>query len=290
MPHNVFSAEPAHLVVIDNRVEHAVILDEPDRGVIIHPDVPACPDRQFGIVREIANAAFFFSPCNQASVISALGNNLIIAAPDMLGHFWIAVEIVLAFLEQDACSPRVVLKVDPQDNRIVWRLCAPEELVDRIAFIARVPREPDFRAFLTDRGAKQSQAFVAERLGFFDPGNVEVFQRLDVLGVVVLHPLEHDQRAVGAAYLVLLDIEELAEAELLDLVYQKLADRIPDCHLHFADTGSAGFLGPAGQDHLLSEVVRLSSAASAVKRFVSALAEQRPVDSRNLPINRRRQN
>jgi hypothetical protein len=47
-------------------------------------------------------------------------------------------------------------------------------------------------------------------LGLFHPGYIEALQRFDVLGIVGLHALEDDERAVLAGDLRAGDVEEVA--------------------------------------------------------------------------------
>src|SRR5690242_11679098 len=95
------------------------------------------------------------------------------------------------------------------------------------------------------------------------------------MGVVALHALEDDQRAgrwrsLPSPYLSLKNIERPTEPQLLDLVYEKLANRILDGRLDFTDAGNARLSRKAPQNNLLCEEVRLSSPAASICCFIAS--------------------
>jgi hypothetical protein len=90
----------------------------------------------------------------------------------------------------------------------------------------RVPRKPQFRTRLADRWAQQVKRSLREALRLFDPCNVVTFKRLDRVGCVVLHALKVDPPTVRAVDPVNLAVEQLADAERLDLEFEQLLDRL----------------------------------------------------------------
>lgn len=74
-----------------------------------------------------------------------------------------------------------------------------------------------------------------QRLRLLHPGDVEALQRLDVFGIVALHPLEDDDRSVPSADLGPKHVEEPAKSQFLDLVDQQLPNRLLETVLHLTN-------------------------------------------------------
>src|SRR5690606_17368871 len=104
----------------------------------------------------------------------------------------------------------------------------------------------------------------------------------DVVGVVALHPLEDDQRTVGAAYLAIQNLEHRTKAENGDLVRQKLLNRVLNRILHFADTDGAGPRSKAPKNKLLGKEMGLRATSTAISALVSSRHQKRSEGARNL--------
>src|SRR5215469_12381769 len=85
------------------------------------------------------------------------------AFPNVVVAFWVDFQIVLAFGFKNIREPRIVAPISLNDDCII-RLVLTQKLINRILFKTRVPTKPNFRFFLADRGAKQSQATLGQRL------------------------------------------------------------------------------------------------------------------------------
>src|SRR5690606_24521144 len=93
-----------------------------------------------------------------------------------------------------------------------------QEQVDRVRRKARVPTEPDFRARLADGRPENVQTALAQAMGLFHPSAVEVLQRLDRIGRVVLEALEDRVSAVSAQDALVLNLEVRSGVVSLDLL------------------------------------------------------------------------
>src|SRR5215510_10275849 len=103
-----------------------------------------------------------------ASKISAFESLRVLTLPDVRVALWIKLEIQPALLLENGWKPRVVAPVRFHNHCIVWLLLA-QKLINGILLPARVPVGPQFRSFLSDRGAQQCQTASTQRLRFLHP-------------------------------------------------------------------------------------------------------------------------
>ena len=88
-----------------------------------------------------------------ASKVSALESLRVLTLPDVRVALWIKLEIEPALLFEDGRKPRIVASVRFHDHCIVWLFLA-QKFIDGVLLPAGVPVGPQFRAFLSDRGAQ----------------------------------------------------------------------------------------------------------------------------------------
>src|SRR6516164_4195670 len=118
-----------------------------------------------------------------ASKVSAFESLRVLTLPDVRVALWIKLEIEPALLLKNGWKPWIVAPVRFHDHRIVWLLLA-QKFIDGVLLPAWVPVGPQFRSFLSDRGAQQCQAARTQGLRFLHPRNVETFERLDRFRIV----------------------------------------------------------------------------------------------------------
>src|SRR5215469_9900429 len=79
-----------------------------------------------------------------------------VVLPDVRVALWIKLEIEPALLLKNGWKPWIVPPVRFHDHCIVW-LLLPQKFIDGVLLPAGVPVGPEFRSFLSDRGAQQCQ-------------------------------------------------------------------------------------------------------------------------------------
>src|SRR5215469_6860436 len=87
-----------------------------------------------------------------ASKVSALESLRVLTLPDVRVALWIKLKIEPALLFENCWKPWIVAPVRFHDHRIVWLFLA-QKFIDGVLLPARVPVGPQFRSFLSDRGA-----------------------------------------------------------------------------------------------------------------------------------------
>jgi hypothetical protein len=78
----------------------------------------------------------------------------VVAFPDVRIALGIDFEIKPTLLIEDVWEPRVIAPVGLNHDGIVW-LLSSEEIVNGVAFAARIPVRPELRSLGTDGRAKQ---------------------------------------------------------------------------------------------------------------------------------------
>src|SRR5215469_4219061 len=146
-----------------------------------------------------------------ASKVSAFESLRVLTLPDVRVALWIKLEIEPALLFEDIRKPRIVAPVRFHDHRIGWLLLA-QKFINSVLLPAGVPVGPQFRSFLSDRGAQQCQTARTQGLRFLHPRNVETFERLDRFRCRVLHPLKDNQSIPRRHNAIVKDLEVSADA------------------------------------------------------------------------------
>src|SRR5262245_43091810 len=106
-----------------------------------------------------------------ASKVSAFESLRVLTLPDVRVALWIELEIEPTLLLENGWKPRVVAPVGFYDHCIVWLLLA-QKFVNGVLLPAWVPVGPQFRSFLSDRGAQQCQTASTQRLRFLHPRDI----------------------------------------------------------------------------------------------------------------------
>src|SRR6476646_9479537 len=101
-------------------------------------------------MREIADAALALRFRDEARIVGSLADDLVIAAPHMLGHLGIARIVGILLLVEHLRKPGIVMPVDGDEDGIIALSAAAEKAVDGVRLMARIPAEPQFRARLAD--------------------------------------------------------------------------------------------------------------------------------------------
>src|SRR4029078_6453870 len=114
--------------------------------------VPGGHDGLARIMREIADAALALRFRDGLSIVGRLADDLVAAAPDMLGHFGIARIIGVLLNSKHFGKPGIVMPVDRSEDGIGAGRAPTETPVDGIRLMARIPAEPQFRSCLADGG------------------------------------------------------------------------------------------------------------------------------------------
>ena len=86
---------------------------------------------------------------------------------------------------------------------------------------------------------------------------------------MVLHALEDDHAAVRAFDLGCLNVEQMPDAQFLDLVLDQLLDRLLERLLHLADADHIGALHHAALDDPLGEEPRFARTTPTVRSDVA---------------------
>jgi hypothetical protein len=90
-----------------------------------------------------------------ASKVSALESPRVLTLPDVRVALWIKLEIEPALLLENGWKPWIVAPVRFHYHCIVW-LLLPQKFINGVLLPAWVPVGPQFRSFLSDRGAYRS--------------------------------------------------------------------------------------------------------------------------------------
>src|SRR6516165_12054929 len=208
-----------------------------------------------------------------ASKVSALESLRVLTLPDVRVALWMELEIEPALLFEDGRKPRIVAPVRFHDHRIVWLLLA-QKFIDGVLLPAWVPVGPQFRSFLSDRGAQQCHAARTHGLRFLHPRDVETFERLDRFRRRVLHPLEDNQSIPRCHNAIVKDLEVSADAKALDLGLDQPFRRLKQALLHLTNADrECARIDQAPLDHQLAEEVALAGAATAIRAFVASRVE-----------------
>ena len=77
----------------------------------------------------------------------------------MLGHLGVVGIIPVLLLLEDFRKPGIILPVDGDECGVVPGFAAPEKSINRVAFMSRVPAEPQFRTFLSDGRPQQAERY-----------------------------------------------------------------------------------------------------------------------------------
>src|SRR6516162_8004859 len=183
---------------------------------------------------------------------------------------WIELEIEPALLVENGRKPWIVAPVRFHDRRIV-RLLLPQKFIDGVLLPAGVPVGPQFRSFLSDRGAQQCPTARAQGLRFLHPGDVETFERLDRFRCRVLHPLKDNQSIPRRHNAIVKDLEVSADAQALDLGLDQPFRRLKQALLYLTNADrECARTDQAPLDHQLAEEVALARAATAICAFVNS--------------------
>src|ERR1700747_325939 len=103
-----------------------------------------------------------------ASKVSAFESFRVLTLPDVRVALWIELEIEPALLFKHGRKPRIVAPVRFHNHCIVWLLLA-QKFIDGVLLPAWVPVGPQFRSFLSDRGAHHDKTGSAKGCRFLTP-------------------------------------------------------------------------------------------------------------------------
>src|SRR6516164_3552387 len=190
-----------------------------------------------------------------ASKVSTLKSLRVLTLPDVRVALWIELEIEPALLLEHGRKPRIVAPVRFHDHCIVWLLLA-QKFIDGVLLPAGVPVGPQFRSFLSGRGAQQCQSSRAQGLRFLHPRDVETFERLDRFRCRVLHPLKDNQSIPRRHNSIMKDLEVSADAQALNLRLDQPFRRLKQALLHLTNADrECARIDQAPLDYQLAEEV-----------------------------------
>ncbi len=234
---------PLLLVMIDPSYFRADVLRCPENKIVgPRPgaaDVRVKPHDQVWLFSHKTYTPLVARRLQVPGEISAFDNRDIITIPDVIILLGLHSDTVLSLLLQLGRKPGVVFPPSIDDDCARWLLRPHEHAVHRVSLQPWIVRPPHLRARCAHGGAIQVDAVLRRAVGLFPPTALEPLQRLDAVGRVVLHALEHDDAAAGRLDLGFQNLEQARHAESLDLVLDQQLHRVLEALLHLTNTGGS---------------------------------------------------
>ena len=163
-------------------------------------------------------------------------------------------------------TKRIVAIVDPPQPGPFVRV-GRHRRPQRIVFIKPVHRNPDFRSVFADCRLQNLPAFFTDRLRFLDPGNINPFQRFDLLAVLFAQPLKNKPGAghqvVNSVFIHFIIVQPVKG----DPVGKQLMHGIFDRILNFAQTGDQELFFPSQKQQAVGKGIALAAGPAAVTKF-----------------------
>src|SRR5437762_14134601 len=100
-------------------------------------------------MRKIPDTPFPIHIGDQVRIISCLADDLIAAAPDMLGHLGDVRIIPVLLLLENFPTQGIIPPVAADECGVVPGFLATEITLNRVALMSRVHAEPEFHTFLS---------------------------------------------------------------------------------------------------------------------------------------------
>src|SRR6516165_5727175 len=193
-----------------------------------------------------------------ASKVSAFESLRVLTLPDVRVALWIELQIEPALILKNGRKPWIVAPVRFHDHRIGWLLLA-QEFIDSVLLPAWVPVGPQFRSFLSDRGAQQCQTASTQGLRFLHPRDVETFERFDRFRCRVLHSLKDNQSISRRHNAIVKDLKASAHAQALDFRLDQPFRRLKQTLLYLTNADrECARTDQAPLDHQLAEEMALA--------------------------------